>query len=98
MSKVIAPVVAPPKVTSAPAVQVTQLAQVASAAKKDGGGDKGSGGNDNKGGGGNDDEDDEPSHDQYKPGKGCGDDNHVHSKGNECKPPKEKKDKKEKNH
>lgn len=31
------------------------------------------------------DEDDDPAHDQYKPGKGCGDKNHVHAKENECK-------------
>jgi hypothetical protein len=26
-----------------------------------------------------------PSQDQYKPGKGCGDKNHVHERENECK-------------
>jgi hypothetical protein len=34
--------------------------------------------------------DDAPSDDQYKPGKGCGDKNHVHARENECKPPKPK--------
>jgi hypothetical protein len=29
--------------------------------------------------------DDNPAHDQYKPGQGCGDTNHVHAKENECK-------------
>jgi hypothetical protein len=33
------------------------------------------------------DDDDEPAKDQYKPGKGCGDKNHVHAKENECKKP-----------
>jgi hypothetical protein len=28
-----------------------------------------------------------PDHDQYKPGKGCGDKNHVHERENECKKP-----------
>jgi hypothetical protein len=37
-----------------------------------------------------DDDDDKPSDDQYKPGKGCGDKNHVHARENECKPPKPK--------
>lgn len=41
------------------------------------------------GGGGNgdddDDDDDEPGDDQYKPGKGCGDKNHVHFKEGKCK-------------
>lgn len=31
------------------------------------------------------DDDDDPSDDQYKPGKGCGDKNHVHARVNECK-------------
>lgn len=39
---------------------------------------------DERGKGGKDD-DDNPSHDQYKPGKGCGDKNHVHARENECK-------------
>jgi hypothetical protein len=30
-------------------------------------------------------DDDSPSHDQYKPGKGCGDKNHVHERDDECK-------------
>ena len=36
-------------------------------------------GDDDHGGGGGGDDDD-----QYRPGKGCGDDNHVHSRHNEC--------------
>ena len=44
-------------------------------------------------GGGDEEDDDNPSHDQYKPGKGCGDDNHVHAKENECKAEKPKKEK-----
>jgi hypothetical protein len=28
-----------------------------------------------------------PGHSQYKPGKGCGDKNHVHARENECKKP-----------
>jgi hypothetical protein len=53
----------------------------------------GKGGDDHGGGGGNGhhDDDDDPSHDQYKPGKGCGDDNHVHSRENECKDKKDEK-------
>jgi hypothetical protein len=31
------------------------------------------------------DDEDGPAKDQYKPGKGCGDDNHVHARENECK-------------
>jgi uncharacterized membrane protein YgcG len=46
-----------------------------------GGGNNG-GGNGN--GGGNSDHQD-PSDDQYKPGKGCGDENHVHARENQCK-------------
>ena len=38
------------------------------------------GGDDHGGGGGHGGDDD----DQYRPGKGCGDDNHVHSRHNEC--------------
>ena len=38
-------------------------------------------GGDNHGGGGGHDGDDD---DQYRPGKGCGDDHHVHSRHNEC--------------
>ena len=38
-----------------------------------------------KGGGGGGDDDDEPGDDQYKPGKGCGDKNHVHFKEGKCK-------------
>jgi hypothetical protein len=30
---------------------------------------------------------DPPGHDQYRPGKGCGDKNHVHERENECKKP-----------
>jgi hypothetical protein len=37
--------------------------------------------------GNEEDDDDEPAKDQYKPGKGCGDKNHVHAKENECKKP-----------
>lgn len=56
---------------------------------------KGGGG----GGGGNDDDDDsddssddsdDPGEDQYKPGKGCGDKNHVHFKEGKCKKDKKK--------
>lgn len=36
---------------------------------------------------------DTPGEDQYKPGKGCGDKNHVHFKEGECKEKKEKKEK-----
>jgi hypothetical protein len=36
-------------------------------------------------GGDEGDDEGEPSHDQYKPGKGCGDKNHVHFKEGECK-------------
>ena len=32
-------------------------------------------------------DDDDAEHDQYKPGKGCGDKNHVHERENECKKP-----------
>jgi hypothetical protein len=32
-----------------------------------------------------DDEDDDADEDQYKPGKGCGDKNHVHLREDECK-------------
>jgi hypothetical protein len=32
-----------------------------------------------------DEDDRSPSHDQYKPGKGCGDKNHVHAREDECK-------------
>ena len=39
------------------------------------------GDDDHGGGGGGDDGDDD---DQYRPGKGCGDDHHVHSRHNEC--------------
>jgi hypothetical protein len=28
-----------------------------------------------------------PTFDQYRPGKGCGDKNHIHSRENECKKP-----------
>lgn len=50
------------------------------------GGNSGGGGGGNGGGGEHDDEnDDDPSNDQYKPGKGCGDKNHVHARENECK-------------
>jgi hypothetical protein len=39
-----------------------------------------------KGGNGNgDDENDGADEDQYKPGKGCGDKNHVHERHDECK-------------
>ena len=31
--------------------------------------------------------DDNPSQDQYRPGKGCGDKNHIHLRENECKKP-----------
>jgi hypothetical protein len=38
--------------------------------------------------GGDDGEDDDgPDDDQYKPGKGCGDKNHIHERENECKKP-----------
>lgn len=53
------------------------------------------------GGGGNDDDDDDssddsddPGEDQYKPGKGCGDKNHVHFKEGKCKKDKDEKEKK----
>ena len=46
-----------------------------------GGGDDHGGRGDDHGGGGGDDGDDD---DQYRPGKGCGDDHHVHSRHNEC--------------
>ena len=46
--------------------------------------DNNNGGNDN---GDDDDDDDGPDDDQYKPGKGCGDKNHVHERENECKKP-----------
>ena len=40
----------------------------------------------NAAGKGKDDDDEaSPSKDQYKPGKGCGDKNHVHARENECK-------------
>jgi hypothetical protein len=32
-----------------------------------------------------DEDDDSPAKDQYKPGKGCGDQNHVHFREGECK-------------
>ena len=57
----------------------------ADASKHDqrGGDDHGGRGDDDHGGGGGhgDDGDDD---DQYRPGKGCGDDHHVHSRHNEC--------------
>jgi hypothetical protein len=31
-----------------------------------------------------DDDDDDADEDQYKPGKGCGDKNHVHRRNDEC--------------
>ena len=40
-------------------------------------------GNDNEGN--NNDENDGADDDEYKPGKGCGDKNHVHERENECK-------------
>jgi hypothetical protein len=54
-------------------------------------GDNGNNGNGNNGNGNNgdngddDDDDDDPDDDQYKPGKGCGDKNHIHERENECK-------------
>ena len=33
------------------------------------------------------DDDDDPGDDEYKPGKGCGDKNHIHRRKNECKKP-----------
>jgi hypothetical protein len=36
---------------------------------------------------GDDEDDDGPDDDQYKPGKGCGDKNHIHERENECKKP-----------
>ena len=61
---------------------------------KGGGDNGGKGGGDNGGKGGGDEgghhgggggDDDGGDDDQYKPGKGCGDNNHVHDKHNECK-------------
>jgi hypothetical protein len=55
----------------------------------DNGDDDDNGDNDNgdNGNGDDDDDDDGPDDDQYKPGKGCGDKNHVHERENECKKP-----------
>jgi hypothetical protein len=50
-------------------------------------GNGGNGGNGDNGdnGGNNGHHDDDADDDEYKPGKGCGDKNHVHSRHNECK-------------
>jgi hypothetical protein len=51
--------------------------------------DNGKGGKDDKGDngdhGGNNGHHDDADDNEYKPGKGCGDKNHVHSRENECK-------------
>jgi hypothetical protein len=41
--------------------------------------------NSTNGNNGNNGDDDDADDDEYKPGKGCGDKNHVHERENECK-------------
>jgi hypothetical protein len=94
VAKAVTPVAQAVKAAPAPPPPAPQLAAAAKSSdkKSDGGDNKGDKGG-KKGGDDEDDDDDNPSHDQYKPGKGCGDDNHVHAKENECKDKKPKKEK-----